>query len=473
VRSAAPWCIAALFFLTLDRAAAASLSVQDAVRFALAHNTAIAQKESAAATALAAYTRKKAQELPQITGTLANTLGRSSNATGNLAQFGISPLSRFSQNTAQIGTQWTVYNGSLNQILAQEDKRQLEAAREDLRQAQSQITGSVVASYFAVAAKRRGLSLAQSNLEYQRALLSVAQLKERAGVAAGVDVLRADVAVQQGSAAMLSAASDVETARETLAQLIGAPLDTAFGAAEALPQPPVPAQPLAALISLAQQHRPDVAASIAAVSVARLARAAQDTDLRPQIALNAAFGNQSSPTSFVDHQNQVDAQNSFCRLNPSVPNCAGAPFPNIARGNPGFWQLGATSTFSIPLIDYGTRRTAHAAGDEAIRSAELSLASTRGAAEAEVRQAFRAAQTGLAALAYQEEAAKLAAQSARIAQLQYRNGLLSLTDANATQQTALSAQSDLFNARVAYINAIVRLRIALGTFDPLGVVADL
>ena len=46
------------------------------------------------------------------------------------------------------------------------------------------------------------------------------------------------------------------------------------------------------------------------VRVAVLSNAAIDTDLRPQIALNAAFGNQTSPTLFVTEQEQIDAQNA-------------------------------------------------------------------------------------------------------------------------------------------------------------------
>ena len=62
--------------------------------------------------------------------------------------------------------------------------------------------------------------------------------------------------------------------------------------------------------------------------------------------------------------------------------------------------------------------------------------------------------------------ARLARESARIAQLQYKNGIISFTDATQTEETAVSAENDLIAARVTYVVAIVRLRLTLGPSDP-------
>lgn len=466
--------VAAFFFASLHPAiAAAPLSLQDAVLYALGHNPTIAGKAATLANAEATFTKARAQELPGINGTLQNQLARSSNAGGQFAQFGISPQNKFSQNTAQIGTQWTLYNGSLNQILAQEGRRQVESAKADLRQTQAQITNNVAAAYFGIASKQSAYQIAQNNLAYQQALLVVSEAKEKAGLIAGVDVLRAQTAVQQSLSANLGAESDVQTARESLAQMIGAPLDTAFAFAQRLPEPPLPSQPLAVMIDIAEQNRPDVASAAAALAVARLSRSAIDTDLRPQISLSGAFGNQMSPTNAVNQYAQIAGLNAGCAAGTLPPaQCVGFPY-GFNRGTPGFWQIAATTTLSVPLMDYGTRKSAHTAADEGIRSTELALASARGAAEADVRQSLRGAKTAAASLVYQKKAADLATESARIAQLQYKNGLISLTDVTAAQNTAVSAQTDLFNARVAYITALLKLRTALGTFDPAGLVSDL
>jgi len=43
----------------------------------------------------------------------------------------------------------------------------------------------------------------------------------------------------------------------------------------------------------------------------------------------------------------------------------------------------------------------------------------------------------------------------------------------AAQNCSNSAQTDLFNARVAYVNALIKLRSALGIYDAAATVSDL
>jgi outer membrane protein TolC len=51
--------------------------------------------------------------------------------------------------------------------------------------------------------------------------------------------------------------------------------------------------------------------------------------------------------------------------------------------------------------------------------------------------------------------------------------VITLVDVQQRQQAALSAQVDLYNARVAYVAAVVKLRVALGLETPEQAVADL
>lgn len=449
------------------------LTLQQTVAYALKHNPTIAAKQATLAHAESNYTRQRATEYPPVIASLQNLLEKQNNYAGPYAQYGVAPIPNFSQNTAQVGTQWTLYNGSLNQILTQQNRRQVEAARADLRRTQTQTTAQLVERFFAIANWQHLYLLAQTNLSYQQALLAVAQAKEKAGLVAGVDVLRAEIGVEQTHVALLNTQSEQETARESLAQSIGASLDTTFALPSVLPEPPLPAESTATLVDIAEHNRPEVAAALADVAIAQLSRASIDTDLLPQISVFAAFGNQTSPTGFVDQQSQLSLLNQECASNPNQIECIGFPFANVARGAPGFWDIGATSTLSLPIIDYGTRAAAHRSANEAVNSAQLALGSARTAAEQDVLQSLRQAQTAHETLSYQRRAVDLGTEAARIAQLQYSNGLIALTDTKATQATSLQTRADLFNAQIAYINAVVKLRSALGTFDPIATVADL
>lgn len=448
----AAWCLA---HGMPANAQALPLDLRGAVAYALDHNPNIAGRRTTLANDEAQYVKDHAVEYPPVTGLLQNQLSKQSNASaGSLAQYGIVPASAFSQNTAQLGTQWTIYNGSYNQILAQRAKRQVESDRADLRRAQQQLAQDVSNAYFAVSVRRETVRLDAADREYEEALLQVARDNERVGRAAGVDVLRAQVNALRAQATLATAQSDEVTARESLAQTIGAPPDQAFLFEDTLPEPRLVTTPLTDLIATAQANRTDIASAAAALANAQLANSIIDTDRFPTLQVNAAFGNQFSPTQ------SSGALNPFT-LQPLAP---------AGRGNPGFWQIGATETLQIGLVEYGSRRAQHRAARYAIDAAQTALDTTRFAVETDVRQALRGAQTAAANLATVEQAAVLGAESARIAQLQYKNGLISLTDATATERDNLSAQNDLVNARVTYINAIVHLRVAIGTLDALAVV---
>ncbi len=469
VAAATVWCV----LRTANAGSAQPLTLQQTVSYAMGHNATIAAKHAALAQAESNYTRQRATEYPPVVASLQNLLAKQNNYAGPLAQYGVVPVTNFSQNTAQVGTQWTLYNGSLNQILTQQNYRQVEAARADLRQTQMETTSKLVAMFFAIANWQHLYDLAQANLVYQQALLAVAQAKEKAGLVAGVDVLRAEVGVDQTQVALLNTQSDRETATESLAQTIGAGLETTFAVPSVLPQPPLPPGTNSALVEIAERNRPEVAAATASLAIAQLSRASIDTDLLPQVNVYASFGNQTSPTSYVDEQTQINALNQACAPYPNQIQCIGFPFANVTRGTPGFWNIGATSTLSLPIVDYGTRAAAHRSANQSIESAQLALDSAKTATQEDVLQSLRQAQTARESLSYQQAAAKLGAEAARIAQLQYDSGLISLTDTKAAQATSLQAQADSFGAQIEYINAVVKLRAALGAFDPMAAVADL
>lgn len=444
--------------------ATAPLDLPAAVAYALTHDASLLAKRAQVAQAESSYAKLHAAELPAVGGELQSQLARTQNTAGSLAQYGLSPSSKFSQNTAAVTSTYNLWNGGLTQLQAQSAKRQMEAARSDLRRAQDQKAIDVATGFFGLATKRVAVRLAQGDRAYQRTLLAIAQANERVGRGAGVDVLRAQSSEARSESTLVGAEADAANSSEALAQSIGAPLDVAFAIPDPLPEPPLPSSPLEMMIALAETGRPDVASARAQLAAALLADRQIDTDRYPQFALNAAFGNQFSPTAYGQQLAQIQAQNAINAAN-GLPLL---PFP--ARGNPGYWQIGATATLATPLIDWGTRHAAHRAAHAQIDSAIATLDSTKSAVELDVRQSLRTAQAAAASLQYAKIAASAGRESARIAQLQYKNGLISIADVASAQQQALSAENDLSNARGAYLTALVRLRVSLGSFDPVAAV---
>lgn len=436
--------------------ATAPLDLHGAVKYALDHDPTVLNRRSTLAQDESTYAHDHAAEFPSLAGSLQNQILKTNgNTAGSFSEFGLSQAAVFSQNVAQIGSTWNLYTGSLSQIQAQQAKRQVEGARADLKRAEQQLASDVAAAWYNVVQQRESIRLSQGDLNYQQELLDAARAQERVGRAAGVDVLRAQVNQLRSQATLTTANANEANAREALAQRIGAPPDTPFALPPALPEPPVPEAPLDAMVAAALGARSDVASARAQVAVARLVDAAIDTDRRPQIQLNASFGNAEIPTT-VTTPAEV------------IPGFGIIPATTINR--PGFWQIGATTTFTVPFIEYGARRAAHRAARAQLDAAQATLSSTEGQVTVDVRQALRGVETAHANLETQREAEQLGAESARIAQLQYSNGLISLTDATSAEQSALSAANDLVVARVNYLNALVHLKTAIGVADPLTVV---
>jgi outer membrane protein TolC len=432
------------------RAAAISppLDLRAAVAYALDHNGAIAQRRATVAQDNATFVRARAAQLPAITGTLQNQLQRSQNAGGGVyAEYGLSPASEFSQNTAEISSTWNIFTGFSAQIQTQEAKRTLEGAQLDLARAEQQLASDVTASFYGLAGQHETVRLDEADRTYQGELLAAAQAQERDGRIAQVDVLRAQVDTLRSDVTLATARNTEADDREALAQQIGASPDTTFAVDGAIPEPALPAGSLDALVLIARDHRSDVRSARAALAYADLTNANIDTDLLPQVQLTGAFGNQYSPTTIA--------------FSPSTG------LPTGQRGSPGFWQIGSTATFTLPIVDYGTRAAAHHAARALIDADLQALTVAENGVAVDVRAALRGAQTAYANLQTSKQAAALGMESARIAQLQYRNGLISLTDATSAQQSALQAGTDLIAARANYVTAIVRLRVAVGVDDPL------
>ena len=145
----------------------------------------------------------------------------------------------------------------------------------------------------------------------------------------------------------------------------------------------------------------------------------------------------------------------------------------MPRGSPGFWSLQAVSTFTLPLVDYNARHSERVNDDAQLASSQSTFEQTRLQSELDVRQSYRAAETALAQLAWAKQEAAYGVESARIAQLQYKAGVKTIYDVLQAQQAAQQAVNDAIAARVNYVNAVVKLRVSIGTYDARSAVADL
>jgi outer membrane protein TolC len=145
-----------------------------AVAFAL-HNapSLLAQAATILANDLS-YTRDRAAEYPALTGELQNQISKQGNQVGNFAQFGLSPQNNFSENLAQLGATYNLYNGGA-QLTAEQAKRFTEASKFELRRQEEQLAIAVTNNFYALAASHRIVVLDEADVRYQQALLDAAR----------------------------------------------------------------------------------------------------------------------------------------------------------------------------------------------------------------------------------------------------------------------------------------------------------
>ena len=444
----------------------APMTLPDAVSYALDHNATVVAQRASVAQAQHALALARGVAYPTVNGTLQSFLAKSANFQGAFAALGVAQQNVTSQNTAQVGiSNWNLTTGGFSFLALAAARAQEEQAANTLANSEDQIATSVTTSFFSIVQRQAIVIVDQLTLKYQNDLVDVAKVKERAGVAAGVDVLQAKTSAAKSESSLVADRASVHDASESLAQQIGAPILTPFATPTSVPQPPIPQGAVETLVTIAEANRPDVGAAHEAVLAARFTRRGWNVELYPQVAISAAIGNQYSPTSSVISQQQIDQE---C-LAGAIP----LPCPVVPRGSFGFWSLQAVSTFTLPLVDYNARHSERVNDDAQLASAESTFASTRLQSELDVRESYRAAETAKAQVVWANQEAAYGVESARIAQLQYKAGVKTIYDVLQAQQAAQQAVNDAVAARVNYVDAVVKLRVSLGTYDARSAVADL
>jgi outer membrane protein len=462
--------IAAIAFVPSPVVAAtpqSPMSLADAVAYALDHSSTVTVQRANVAQAQHALALQRGTAYPTVNGNLASFLAKSANYQGQFAALGVSQQAVTSQNTVSVGfNNWNLTTGGFSFLQLAASRAQEEQANNTLANTEDQIANTTTNSFFGIAQRQATVLVDLVALQYQTTLLTVTQAKEKARAAAGVDVLQAQSAQAKSQSQLVADRAAVDDASEALAQQIGAPLETKFLVPLDIPQPAMPNGSVDALVQIADANRADVAAAHEAVLAAGYTRRGWNVELFPQISLSANVGNQFSPTSAVLEQQETDAN---CLENHIPAGYCGT----VPRGSFGFWALQASSTFYLPLVDYNARHSERVNDDAQLTSAKATFEQTRLQAELDVRQSYRAAETAQAQLTYTRTEATAGTEAARIAQLQYKAGVKGIYDVLQAQQAAQQAQNDYVNARVNYVDAVVKLRVSLGTFSARDAVSDL
>jgi outer membrane protein TolC len=390
------------------------LTLRDAIDRALRRNLAVVQGVEDVRLTRAARDEARAELLPDVQGHLSKAREKV-----NLAAFGFAGLPGFDVPTvigpfdvfdARAGVRQTVLDLA---ALERTRARTLEITAEEQALDDTRDRAALLATglYLLAAAAEGRLDAAREQTAAATALHALAVDRKQAGLVAGIEVLRAQVQLQDRRERELTAANEVDRSKLALARAIGLPLAQRFTIADGLAFVPAPALTLEDALGRAAGARSDLQEAQARVRAAEAERRAARDERLPSLQVNADYG-------WI---------------------------------GPGAADARATYTLSaglrVPLFE-GGRAEAHAARAEALLARRRAEAAD---VEARVQYDVRAAFLDVTSAAARVEAAEAAVRLAReqLVQAQDRFGA-----GVAGNLEVVFAQDALATARLSHVDAV-------------------
>jgi outer membrane protein TolC len=274
------------------------LTMLDAINRALDHNLGVLLSDDAKGRAAGARWRALGTMLPDITGRVAG-----SRQIIDLAAYGF-PLPEgipavvgpFNLLDARVFGTMPVYDlRAINDLRA--ERHNVAAAAHTHQSARELVVLVAANGYLQALATSARADSARAQLQTAQALFDQATDLRQNGLAAGIEVLRAQVELDQERQRVTVSQNDFEKAKLQLARIIGLPVGQPFTLVSALPDVPVPDLTLDAALDQAYRLRPDYLAALDRVKAAEASRAAAAGDMLPSVHISGDYGELVASTS--------------------------------------------------------------------------------------------------------------------------------------------------------------------------------
>jgi outer membrane protein len=369
-----------------------------------------------------------------------------------------------------------------------QQKARRRATRANILSNEARLGFLVTQSYLAVLRETEALALAEQELERAEFNARLARGQRDVGAATGLDVAQAEVAVGRARVTLLQSQTALRTANLRLAQQIGLPLgdDPVLTTSFELDEP---IWTEAGLYGLALESNPDLSFLRSSESAAGYDVKIARSSYLPSLSLSAGisgFTREASNTDFQVQQAmaQADGRIAQCealnelyrRLSDPLPtaDCTAFAFSDATRqqivaANDVFPFDFTTSPptlsvgISIPIFQGLSRQrqveAAQVARDDLrhrVRAQELQLSTDIAAGLAAVR-------TGYEGAIIEEQNQGWASEQLRLAQEQYRLGLVSFLELVEAETVKAQADRALIDAIFTYHENVSSLESVVGT----------
>lgn len=400
------------------------ISILDAIERGIRHNLGLLLSQEQTQVARAQYRRSLSSLLPNISGRAAGSIQQI-----NLAAFGIplpagltSPvIGPFNVIDARAAMSETFLDFSaLNRVRqSAENEKTAKFTLQDARELVVLVAGN---QYLLTVAAASRLDAAQAQLNTAKIIFEQAQDLKRAGVSAGIDVLRAQVQMQTQQQRVLAAQNQFEQQKLTLARIIGLPVSQQFRLTDTVPYAPLPEINFEEALARAYQQRPEYLAAVSRVRSAELAVKASRGERMPTAEINGDFGVLgNTPASF---------ENTYT----------------------------LSAAIRIPIFQGGKIQADIAQTESELRQSRLQLEDIHNRVEQEVRASMLDVQTSNQQVAVAQQSISLAGEELKQAQDRFRAGVSGSLDVVQAQESVATANETYIQA--LYLNNVAKLTLA-------------
>jgi outer membrane protein len=322
---------------------------------------------------------------------------------------------------------------------AERDRAQQEVLRSNFafNRKHQEVAFAVERAYYGLDASRAQAAAARSSLKAADAVLEAAQARYAQGLAAETDVLLARQEEARAAFELAASQGAIEDAHAALAESIGVPATLRLRVVElsAEPLPPELPATVELVIDRALEHRPDLAAQLAALRAREAELRRARADLLPKISAAAAGGG---------------AIHGYR---------AGPPFGSFHDDDP-FYS--ATLGFEWSLFEGFALKNAVRQAESERDVAQADLAGLELHALREVWQAYAAVKTALSKNEFAAALVKASEDAYASALASYRAGVGTLLDLLASERDLARARSTAIASRAELLTAAANLALAAG-----------
>jgi outer membrane protein TolC len=351
--------------------------------------------------------------------------------TGSLQRVGLGSPHTYNLNLG--GTQ-VLYSGGRIGAAVQMATHAREAAQLTTREQEAQVELDVRTAYFQALLAQELEGSAEAALVQAESFANQVRLRLKAGFAADLDVLRAEVAQENLRPQLVQATNALQIALLNLKRLVNLPMEQPVRLTTRLDVPTAPMEEDREIdVEAAMRQRASVLAAEQQIAVREQGVRAARAQYFPSVALQAGYGAQAFP------QGLFDVGNMLWRPNGS-----------------------ASLAVQIPLFAGFQRRADVGNAEVQLRQAQLQAAQLREAVRLEYQRARGERERARATIAARQRTVEQAQRVYDLTVLRYEQGQATLLEISDARLALLQSRTNLAQALADFYIATANVRRAVG-----------